>query len=422
MHEWNWTCHARRGNRIQTKQVNTGRLTAGRTLLPLAIVALPLILLISSLRTFKELAEQRTVYLRHRVALLAARLERMPPEEKAWETLSEEEPNLVSLQIISPGGVADSVSLAALWNGGELFRTSFEDLPEGDVFRAYVPFHSVEGLRIARLDLSASAADFLVVHAWHNVIVASLAGLALVTLSIYAVWAMRRTARLRVRQLEMEHLAHIGKMSAMLAHEIRNPLGTIKGYVQLAGERASEETRTLLAPVLSEAERLESLVNGLLAYGRPPNPNLSPVDWTDVAAAVEQHSRHLVGERPLKILVTEGSIRFRTDAALLTQALLNLVRNATEAVPTNEAGEVRVEAGTSEKGDVVIKVNDTGPGIPAGVRSRLFEPFVTTKTFGTGLGLAITRKLVRSLGGELEIASGPRGGTTAAIRLPRSQR
>jgi two-component system sensor histidine kinase HydH len=397
--------------------VSTRTHIAGRTLLPLAIVALPLVLLLSSLRTFNELDEQRTVYLRHRVAVLAARLERVPPGTEV-EALNDEEPNLAAVEIIQRGGASDAASLAPIWNGGELFRTGFE----GDVFRAYVPYHSSEGLRIARLDLSAAAADFLIVHAWHNVVVATLGGLALVTLSIYSVWAMRRAARLQMRHLEMEHLAHIGKMSAMLAHEIRNPLGTIKGYAQLAGERAPEELRALLDPVLSETQRLELLVNDLLAYGRPPHPNLRTVDWTEIAATVEQHARHLPGERPVRIVIAgDHNLQIHTDPALLSQALLNLVRNAIEAIPAEEAGEVRIEAAASRE-HAVIQVTDTGTGIAAGAQSRLFEPFFTTKPFGTGLGLAITRKLVQSIGGELEIGPRSGGGTAAVIRLPRAKK
>lgn len=385
--------------------------------MPLAIVALPLVLLLSSLRTFNELDEQRTVYLRHRVAVLAARLERVPPGTEV-EALNDEEPNLAAVEIIQRGGASDAASLAPIWNGGELFRTGFE----GDVFRAYVPYHSSEGLRIARLDLSASAADFLIVHAWHNVVVATLGGLALVTLSIYSVWAMRRAARLQMRHLEMEHLAHIGKMSAMLAHEIRNPLGTIKGYAQLAGERAPQELRALLDPVLSETQRLELLVNDLLAYGRPPHPDLRTVDWREIAPTVEQHAGHLAGERPVRIVIAgDNNLRIHTDPALLTQALLNLVRNAIEAIPAEEAGEVRIEAAASRE-HAVIHVTDTGTGIAARAQSRLFEPFFTTKPFGTGLGLAITRKLVQAIGGELEIGPRPGRGTAAKIRLPRAKK
>lgn len=402
--------------------MNPRRIPAGRTLLPLAIAALPLVLLFSALRTFHELAEQRTVYLRHRVALLAARLERLTPQEDAWETLSDEEPNLLGLEIIAPGSPSDGAGLAALWNGRELFRTGFEHLPAGEVFRAWVPFHSTGGLRIARLDVSASAADFLLAHAWHNVILATLGGLALVTLSVYAVWAMRRTARLQVRQLEIEHLAQIGKMSAVLAHEIRNPLGTIKGYAQLAREQAPKGTRALLEPVLSETGRLEALVSDLLTYGRPPHPSPGPVDWSEIAAALEQHGRHLADGRTVTVTVNQTSIEFTTDAALLTQALLNLLRNAVEAIPADKVGEVRVEAGTPDRNTVAITVSDTGPGIDGAVQARLYEPFLTTKPFGTGLGLAITRKLVQSLGGELTISSSPGKGTAAVVRLPRARR
>jgi signal transduction histidine kinase len=254
------------------------RIVRSRVVLPLAVAALPLVLLYSSLRTFEELDLQREVYLRERISLLAGRLENLPAEatpESIRESLSEEDPNLVGLEIISRGGSGDSANLAAIWNGQELFRSELSGESGVKAYRAYVPFHSSEGLRIARIDLDPAAADFLLVHARHNVIVASLSGFTLVGLSILLFWSMRRSANLRVRQLEVEHLTHMGKMAVVLAHEIRNPLGTIKGFVQLAGERSDSAIGDLLKPALLETERLERLVKDLLAYARPASP--SPV-------------------------------------------------------------------------------------------------------------------------------------------------
>ena len=237
-----------------------------RIALPLAIATLPLV---SSWRTFRELDTQRSVYLRRRVSLLAARLENLPPTTTPNlipEMLAENEPYLLDLTILSrdaPGGA----DLESMWNGQELFRTEDQTNRARHFFRAYVPFHSSEGLRIARIDLDPEAADFLLVHARHNVVIASLSGLALVLLSLSSVSAMRRAAKLRFRQLELEHLAHIGKMAAVLAHEIRNPLGTIKGFVQLAGERVDPPTREMLKPAITEAERLERLEAALAASG-----------------------------------------------------------------------------------------------------------------------------------------------------------
>lgn len=387
----------------------------------LAIAVLPLVLLYSSIRTFREIDEQRAIYLRHRVALLAARLETLPgtpTDEAVFETLSQDEPYLMDLQVIVRGSDADAASLLPLWSGRELFRMETAQSQAATVFRAYIPFHSGEGMRVARIDLNAAAADFLVVHARHNVIIASVSGLVLVLLSICSVWAIDRAARLRVRQLEMEHLAHIGKMAAVLAHEIRNPLGTIKGFVQLAEERVDEPTRDLLAPALAETRRLETLVNDLLVYGRPPTPQPKAVAWSTIRSEMETHARQMIGDRPIRFAAGSADFEWQTDPELLGQALLNLVRNAVEAIPAKEQGEVRIDIRPADTGGAAISVADTGPGISDEAMARLFEPFFTTKAFGTGLGLAITRKIVNSLGGELTLRRRPEGGSEAVIRIP----
>jgi signal transduction histidine kinase len=392
-----------------------------RFVLPVAVATLPVVLLYSSIRTFRELNAQRFVYLRHRVSLLAARLENLPANatpDFVRETLGENEPYLLDLSVISRDSRSEAVDLNPIWNGQELFRTEDWTKEPGHFLRTYIPFHSSDGLRIARIDLDPAAADFLLLHARHNVIVASLSGLVLVLLSVCSIWAIRRAAKLRVRQLEMEHLAHMGKMAAVMAHEIRNPLGTIKGFVQLAGERADPETHEMLKPAIAESERLENLVNDLLAYGRPPMPQPAEVDWRQIATKIAAHGRRLIGSRPISLVMPERDFLWRSDAAILEQILLNLIRNAIEAIPSGTSGEVRVEFHTAPA-DVTISVLDTGPGLPPGDTAKLFEPFFTTKASGTGLGLAISRGLASSLGGELELRRRPAGGTAAVVRLPR---
>lgn len=386
---------------------------ASRLLLPLAIAALPVVLLLSSLRTLREADEQRTIYLRHRVAMLAARLENLPDSE----VLSEQEPYLLDLQVLTRGSAANRPGLAPLWDGRELFRTEFVQGSTATVFRAYVPFHSHEELRIACIDLDPAAADFLVTHARHNVAAASLGGLVLVLLSVYALWAMRHAARLREREIEIEHLAHIGKMSAALAHEIRNPLGTIKGFIQLAGERGGEPAVQLLAPALAETRRLETLVSDLLSYGRPPLPRWQPTTWDDVARAIVEQARQMIGSRPIRLVVEETDWTGRSDPALLHQTLLNLVRNALEAIPEDADGEIRLSAHALENGGLEILVADTGVGISDEALAHLCEPFFTTRARGTGLGLAITSSILKALGGDVKLCRRKNGGTEAVVRL-----
>jgi two-component system sensor histidine kinase HydH len=271
------------------------------------------------------------------------------------------------------------------------------------MFRAYIPFHSQARLHLARIDLALTATDFLMAHAARNLLLASVTGMVLLGL---AVWGMYSTRR----RMELEHLAHLGTMSAVLAHEIRNPLGTIKGFVQLAGEKAGDSVTALLAPVLSEVWRLERLVNDLLQYAKPCIPALRPTEWRTLAAEIEAYARDAIADRPAAFRWDGEPWRFTTDPDLLKEALVNLTRNAVES----GASDIRLSAANG-----TIAVEDNGPGIADSVRSRLFQPFVTTKAAGTGLGLSIARKLVEALGGELVFLAVEPHGTRAEVRLGR---
>ena len=336
----------------------------------------------------------------------------------AFEQLVEDEPGLMDLELIERGKTGDEPHLQPIWNGLELFRTGFVNAGEAPVYRAYVPFHSSAGLRIARIDLDGRAADFLVVHARHNVIVASLGAAVLVMLSLYGIWATRRAAVLEMQRLELVHLAHLGKMAAVLAHEIRNPLGTIKGFAQLAGEKADASVRSLLEPILSETGRLEGLVNDLLLYGRPPEPSLRMAKWEETLGPLRGHAQQMIGSRDIRFVPDNPGLEWETDPHLLQEALLNLVSNAADAIGDASGGEVRLIIRSRGPKGLTLSVIDNGPGMSEAARSRRFEPFFTTKASGTGLGLAITRRLVQSLGGELSISSGKPPGTEAILHFP----
>lgn len=403
------------------ESVNRGTRIVSRLLLPVLIVALPLVLLLSSVRTFQELDEQKALYLRNRVAVIAGRLESLPAPAAGslvFEQLSEEEPSLMDLASIERGKAGDEPRLQPIWDGLELFRTEFVNVGDEPVYRAYVPFHSSAGLRIARIDLDGRAADFLVVHGRHNVMVASLGAVVLVVLSLYGIWATRRAALLEMQRLELEHLAHMGKMAAVLAHEIRNPLGTIKGFAQLAGEKTDASVQALLAPILSETGRLEGLVNDLLLYGRPPAPSVRLAKWEETLGPLRAHAQQILGARDIRFVADNPGLEWETDPHILQEALLNLIRNAADAVGDGAGGEVRLEIRSREPKGLTLSVIDNGPGLSEAASSRLFEPFFTTKAFGTGLGLAITRRLVESLGGELSISPGRPHGTEAILRFP----
>jgi signal transduction histidine kinase len=390
----------------------------------LAVLALPLALLTSAVVTFRELHTMQRVYLRDRAATIAGRLETLLPERlaEALETLAAEEPGLVDIQVFAAHEETPERPLMdPIWRGQQLYQTREVDLNGEKVFRAYLPFHAGSELRIARIDLAASAADFLVTHARHNVLVASLSGLVLLLLSAYALWAARRTARLQRRQLELEHLARLGELSAALAHEIRNPLGTIKGFAQLAAERADQAMLALLEPVLGEVRRLERLVTDLLLYGRPSEPAWRLTEWAVLCAGLEAYAREAIGARPIRFSCRAEPWRMRTDPDLLKQVLVNLIRNSVEALEGSEDGEVRLGAVRGPAGGLLISVEDNGPGLPQPVRARLFQPFLTTKATGTGLGLSIARQLASALGGQLNLLPVDPHGARAELLFPGMQ-
>lgn len=373
----------------------------GLTALVSAVVVL---LFQASYQTFEAVSAQREVYLRDRAAALAARLETTPPAQVRDEAGDE----LLALEVLARAGNPD---LQPMWDGQELYRVRWQP---AQYFRAYVPFHPPDGgMRIAQIDLDPSAADFLVRPARRGLMIAGVAGLSAIGLALLAAFSIRQAAEAKRRQTEVAQLARLGQMSAVLAHEVRNPLGTIKGFAQLLDERAGPADRVLLAPILSETSRLEALVNDLLAYGRPSVPVIRELTTAEVADAV----RKLMPDGQV-VIESNGGFTFTSDLNLLRQALLNLIRNAQEAVAGRPGGRVAVTLHGGRDG-LAITVRDNGPGLSDKAKQHLFEPFHTTKATGTGLGLAITSNIVTLLGGQIALCNLPAGGTEATIRLPR---
>jgi two-component system NtrC family sensor kinase len=227
--------------------------------------------------------------------------------------------------------------------------------------------------------------------------------------------------------LSNERLAAIGKMAAHVTHEIRNPLSAMGLNVELLAEEVAmlgdadvartAEVNSLLAAIQREVQRLEHLSEEYLRVARLPQPRM---EADDVAAAV----REIVAfagpdiERAgcsVTLYVADPLPAALFDEAQLRQALLNLLRNAREAMPGGGPIDVRV---TAEGMGVVVDVADRGGGIPDEIRARVFDPFFSTKGEGTGLGLAITRHIVRAHGGSVTCETRGGGGTRFRIALP----
>lgn len=225
--------------------------------------------------------------------------------------------------------------------------------------------------------------------------------------------------QLREETLRLDRLASLGKLAAGIAHEIRNPLTGISLLLDDLHDRAplSISERELLRKALDEIERMERLITSLLSFAAPPRAELRSGDLSAAVASLV-----LLVRRPcekqgvmLKLGLDDRLPPCRFDAEKLQQALLNLVKNALEAMP--DGGVLSIRLG-HKPGWNLISVSDSGPGIGPDDQLLLFEPFFTRKGAGTGLGLSITKRIIEEHGGNLVVASSPGQGACFTVRLP----
>lgn len=225
----------------------------------------------------------------------------------------------------------------------------------------------------------------------------------------------------RIRELETqirrsEKFAAIGRMAAGIAHEIRNPLASMSGSIQMmrAAEHEPMQAR-LMDIVLREIDRLNLLISDFLQFARPTPPNFERVDL--LALLDEVKVMFDASGRPAQLEVTtEGDCRVSADSARLRQVVWNLLLNAADAMP--DGGTISVRCRGLEHA-VEIEVRDTGVGIPPDVIEHIFDPFYTTKAEGTGLGLAQVHRILEEHGAPMRIQSEVDAGTTITFALPR---
>lgn len=233
-------------------------------------------------------------------------------------------------------------------------------------------------------------------------------------------------SKLYDKMRERDRLAALGEMAAGLAHEIRNPLGAIKGAAQcLDPGRLPGEDKEFLEVILEEVNRLNGVVTAFLDYARPLKQSFGPTELNEVVTrTVRLIQNDVPGNIELKVELSENLSKVDADAEQLKQVLINLVQNATHAVG-EQPGKIlvrtiRPERFSEFRGTEMVEVHvvDTGPGIPADQQANIFVPFFTTKQKGTGLGLAICQRIVKNHGGNISVQSRSGEGSTFVIRLP----
>ncbi len=228
----------------------------------------------------------------------------------------------------------------------------------------------------------------------------------------------------RERRAQAERITAMQTMTAGIAHEVRNPLNAAKLQLELLERRLRKrvDDERLIEPcklAKSEIERLTQLLNDFLAFARPPELSPEDRDVTQLVAQVVELERVDAERRGAELTYTTSQPQIaHVDAGKIHQLVMNLVRNAIEAV--GEGGHVGV-AVSGDENSLTIVVNDDGPGIPEAFRARIFEPFFSTKSGGTGLGMSIVHSLVALHGGTIDLASSP-SGTRFDVQIPRRTR
>jgi len=243
-------------------------------------------------------------------------------------------------------------------------------------------------------------------------------GLSIANARLYE--SLRRSyeevAATRAEMVKRERLAGLGELAAIVAHEVRNPLGVIYNATNSLRRMldASTEGVALVDIVREECARLNQIVGDLLDFARPRQMSLQPEELGRVLSEVVE----VLGESPgirFEVTIEDDLPLAVVDRRMMRQALLNVALNAVQAMP--RGGMLHMSAKRDGAAHVLVEIRDEGPGIPQGDLPRIFEPFFTTKATGAGLGLAVVKRVVEDHGGEVWVTSSDQG-TTFHFRLP----
>lgn len=270
-----------------------------------------------------------------------------------------------------------------------------------------------ERFALTVVEFEPVVASELVARAESSLVIAGF-GATVLALAALLFWQMsERYNQATIRLAEQKRLSQLGEMSAVLAHEIRNPLASLKGNAQLLAERLDPDSRERgrAERVVSEATRLEALTSDLLNFSRVGPLDRQPADPAALLAAAASE----VGENAVELDVAGAPESWPLDAPRIRQALVNLLRNAQQMSNVEAPPIARV---TRQNGTLIYEIRDFGPGIKPGDEERIFDPFYTTMTNGTGLGLPVARRVVEMHGGRLTAENQPDRGAVFRLTLP----
>ena len=315
-------------------------------------------------------------------------------------------------EIIDAGDIPDDAGELEAWVDARA-RPGFTRI--GDRVRFAFARPSRRGRDRPRLliEFVPTDADALRREARRGLAVGAAVAVVLLIIAIALIRFFLRQEALERKLASERRLASLGEMSAVLAHEIRNPIASLKGNAQLLVKMlpGEDKPRAKAERLVGEATRLERLTNDLLEFARTGAIERAPVD---PAALLDEVAAAVPGE--IEVDRAGAPASWSLDAGRMRQVLANLLDNAVAA-----GGDRPVTASVSESaGKLVYRIRDRGEGIPGGDLERVFEPFYTRKTQGTGLGLAVARRLVEGHGGSLEAQNHPDGGAVFVATIPKA--
>ena len=233
---------------------------------------------------------------------------------------------------------------------------------------------------------------------------------------------LEENKRLNEQTRQMEKLVLAGEIAAGIAHEIRNPLTVVQGYIQLQAAKHKHEQNesATYALILSELKRANQIISEFLNFSRPHQPSKKPIQLTEIIKTTISLMSAESQVRNIEILLQSKELPFiNADPGQMIQVFMNLFTNAMQAMP--DGGKITVETGYSKEEDqIIIHIHDTGHGIPQESLERIFTPFFTTKDHGTGLGLWMTQAIILAHGGLIDVTSSQQG-TTFTVVLPVEQ-
>jgi two-component system sensor kinase FixL len=227
------------------------------------------------------------------------------------------------------------------------------------------------------------------------------------------------SARVKIEEQLREHaaMARLGEMSAVIAHEVKNPLAGIRGAIQIIGGRLppGSEDAAIASEIIRRIDSLDMMMKDLLLFARPVRPRWSMVDLSRLLEATTGMLKRDPDLSGVKVVISGSAPAIPGDADMLTIVFQNLLVNSAQALKGK--GHVRI-AVTTQHEYCRITFEDDGPGIPAELGDKVFTPFFTTKSRGTGLGLPTARRIVEAHGGQISIGNSPAGGAQLTIDLP----